>query len=147
MEHNRIFLFVHVILEVQDRKPLLKTVLRVVFFAWLKKTMTQKGVRLHSIGGGEDHVHLLIQLHPAQNLMQVVRQIRDESLNFIGTNDFLKEPFAWQEDYTAFTVSPGAYNQSFDFIERQDEYHLSRTFEQEMEQISKTRIDLHEPNN
>lgn len=144
---NRIYLFVHVIMEVQDRKPVLKNVLRVVFFAWIKKTMTQKGVRLHIIGGGDEHVHLLLQLHPAQNLMQVVRQFREESLTFIGTNDFLKEPFAWKDDYTAFTVSPGAYNQTLDFIARQDEYHLAKTFDQEMEQISKTRIDLHEPNN
>jgi putative transposase len=147
MEQHRIYLFVHVILEVQDRKPVLKNVLRVVFFAWLEKAMTQKGVRLQHIGGGDDHVHLLIQLHPAQNLMQVVRQIKEESLGFIGNNDFLKEPFAWKEDYTAFTVSPGAYNQTFEFIERQEDYHLSKSFEQEMEQISKTRIDLHDPNN
>lgn len=147
MEGNRIYLFVHVILEVGERKALLKNVLRVVFFAWLKKTMTEKGVRLHAIGGGEDHVHLLLQLHPAQNLMQVVKQVKEESLSFIGNNSFIKEPFAWQDEYTAFTVSPGALKQTMDYIERQDEYHQGKTLEQEMEQISKTRIDLHESNN
>ncbi|TAH05558.1 MAG: hypothetical protein EAZ17_00875, partial [Sphingobacteriales bacterium] len=72
----------------EDHKPLLKNVLRVVYFSWLKKTMAEKGVRLQAIGGGEDHVHLLVQLHPAQNLMQVVRQLKDESLSFIGSNHF-----------------------------------------------------------
>lgn len=147
MENNRIYLFAHVIIEVKERKPLLKNVLRVVYFAWLKKTMLQKGVRIHAVGGGEEHVHLLLQLHPAQNLLQVVKQLKEESLSFIGTNDFLKEPFAWAEEYTAFTVSPGAVKQTLDYIERQDEFHQSKSLEQEMEQISKTRIDLHETNN
>jgi putative transposase len=147
MEPNRIYLFVHVILEVRERKPLLKNVLRVVYFAWLKKTLPQKGIRIHAAGGGEEHVHLLIQLHPAQNLQQVVKQLKEESLYFIGTDDLLKEPFLWEDEYTAFTVSPGSVKQTVDYIERQDEYHLSRTLEQEMEQISKTRIDLHDTNN
>jgi len=144
MDQNRIYLFVHVILEVKERKPLLKNVLRVVFFAWLKKTMPQKGIRVHAAGGGVDHVHLLMQLHPAQNLQQVVRQLKEEGLNFIGADDLLKEPFHWEEEYTAFTVSPGSVRQTHEYIERQDEYHRSRTLEQEMEQISKTRIELHD---
>ena len=37
MEQQTIYLFVHVILEVEDHKPLLKNVLRVVYFSWLKK--------------------------------------------------------------------------------------------------------------
>ncbi len=146
MEQPQIYLFVHLILEVDDHKPLLKNVLRVVYFAWLRKTMAEKGLRLHAIGGGEDHVHLLIQLHPAQNLMQVVKQIKDESLSFIGTNHFSKEAFAWKEAYTAFSVSPGAFRQTLEYIDRQEDYHQQKTFEQEMELISKTRIDLHEPN-
>jgi REP element-mobilizing transposase RayT len=104
MEQQNIYLFVHVILEVEDHKPLLKNILRVVYVAWLKKTMAEKGVRLHAINGGEDHVHMLLQLHPAQNLMQVVRQIKDESLSFIGSNHFSKESFAWKEGYTAFPL-------------------------------------------
>lgn len=146
MEQQTIYLFVHIILEVEDHKPLLKNVLRVVYFSWLKKTMADKGVRLQSIGGGEDHVHLLVQLHPAQNLMQVVRQLKEESLNFIGSNHFSKEIFAWKDNYTAFSVSPGAFKQTQDYIERQEEYHQQKTFAQEMEQISKTRIDIHESN-
>jgi putative transposase len=146
MESTRIYLFVHVILEVGERKPLLTNVLRVVYFAWLRKTMLEKGVRLHAIGGAEDHVHMLVQLHPAQNLMQVVRQLKDESLTFIGSNHFSKEPFSWQEDYTAFTVSPGAFRQTSDYIERQEEYHQGKTLAQEMEQISQTRINIHESN-
>ena len=144
MEANRIWLFVHVILEVKDRKPSLQHVLRVVYFAWIKKVMNEKGVRILHVGGGEDHVHLLLQLHPAQNLLQVAKQIKEESIAFIGNGNFQTGPFGWQEEYTAFTVSPGAYKQTVDYIERQEEYHQQKTLEQELDLISKTRIDIDE---
>lgn len=142
MEANRIWLFVHVILEVKDRKSSLQQVLRVVFFAWLKKVMNEKGVRILHIGGGVDHVHLLLQVHPAQNLMQMVKQIKEESLAFIGNGSLVNGPFGWQEEYTAFSVSPGAFKQTVDYIERQEEYHQTKTLEQELDLISKTRIDI-----
>ena len=147
MQEGRVYLFIHIITEVSQRAPLIKKSLRAVFYGWCKKFGEEKAIRFIRIGGSDDHMHYLIQLHPAQNLLQVVKQLKDESAKFIHESKLLQDDFAWKEDYTAFTVSPGAYNQTFEFIERQEDYHLSKSFEQEMEQISKTRIDLHEPNN
>jgi REP element-mobilizing transposase RayT len=141
MHENRIYLFIHAIFEVGEGRPLLKPTLRAVFFAWLKKHAGEKGVRILSIGGGVEHVHLLLQMHPAQNLLQVMKQVREESLKFINESKFLQEEFTWAQDYTAFTVSPSAYAQTVDYISKQDEYHQSRSFSQEMELINKTRIN------
>lgn len=144
MHENRIYLFIHAIFEVGEGRPLLKPSLRAVFFAWLKKHANEKGIRILTIGGGVEHVHILLQLHPAQNLLQVVKQIREESLKFINESKFLQEEFAWEPDYTAFTVSPSAFAQTMEYISKQDEYHQSKTYSQEMELINKTRINSDE---
>jgi putative transposase len=141
MNENRIYLFIHTIFEVKDGKPLLKPSLRAVYYAWIKKHAGEKGIRILVIGGGTDHVHLLIQMHPAQNLLQLVKQVKEESIKFINESKFLQEEFAWEQDYTAFTISPTAYAQTVDFISKQDEYHLQKSFLQEMEIINKTRIN------
>ena len=73
-----------------------------------------------------------------------MKQIKEESIAFIGNGNFQTGPFGWQEEYTAFTVSPGAYKQTVDYIERQEEYHQQKTLEQELDLISKTRIDIDE---
>jgi putative transposase len=86
----------------------------------------------------------LLQLHPAQNLLQVVKQLKEESMKFINESKFLQEDFSWEQDYTAFTVSPSAYTQTMEYISKQDEYHLQRSFQQEMELINKTRINTDE---
>ncbi len=144
MHENRVYLFIHAIFEVGESKPLLKPSLRAVFFAWLKKHSNEKGIRILAIGGGTEHVHVLLQLHPAQNLLQVVKQIKEEALNFINESKFLQEDFTWASDYTAFTVSPSAYAQTLEYISKQDEYHQTRSFAQEMDLINKTRINPNE---
>lgn len=144
MHDNRIYLFIHAVFEVGESRPLLKPTLRAVFFAWLKKHAAEKGIRILAVGGGVEHVHLLLQLHPAQNLLQVVKQVREESLTFINESKFLQENFSWSADYTAFTVSPSAFTQTMEYINKQDEYHLSKSFLHEMELIHKTRINTNE---
>jgi REP element-mobilizing transposase RayT len=141
MHEHRIYLFIHVIFTVQGSARVLNPALRSVYFGWLKKHMPGKAIRILTAGGGEEHVHLLLQLHPAQNLLQVVRQVKEESLRFINESLFLPDPFSWEDEYTAFTVSPGAFNQTMEYIAKQDEYHKQRSFEQEMEQINNTRIN------
>lgn len=141
MHDNRIYLFIHAIFEVKDGKPLLTPSLRAVYYAWIKKHAGEKGNRILNIGGGTDHVHLLLQMHPAQNLLQMVKQVKEESLRFINESKFLQEDFSWEQDYTAFTVSPSAFAQTMDYISKQDEYHQQKSFLQEMELINKTRIN------
>ncbi len=146
MHEGRVYLFIHVITEVKDRTPLMKKPLRAVYYGWCKKFGDQKGIRLISIGGSDDHMHYLIQLHPAQNLLQVVKQLKEESARFIQDSKLLLQDFSWKDDYTAYSVSPGSLQQTKDYIERQEDYHLSKTLEQEMEGFNKTRINTDDAN-
>lgn len=144
MSEHKVYIFLHVIVEVEGRKPLLKPSLRTVFYSWLKKHAMEKGYRVHAIGGGMDHVHLFIQLHPAQNLLQVVKWLKEESHRFIDESKFLSEPFHWEADYRAFSVSPSNYTQTIDYLAKQDEFHQQKTLEQEIELIDKNRIKIDE---
>jgi len=146
MHEGRVYLFIHVITEVRDRAPLLKKPLRAVYYGWCKKLADLKAIRIISIGGSDDHMHYLIQLHPAQNLLQVVKQLKDESAKFIQDSKLLTQEFSWKDDYTAYSVSPGSLQQTREYIERQEEYHQAKTLEQEMEGFNKTRINTDDAN-
>jgi putative transposase len=146
MQEGRVYLFIHVITEVKDRTPLMKKPLRAVYYGWCKNFGDQKGIRFISIGGSDDHMHYLIQLHPAQNLLQVVKQLKDESARFILDSKLLQQEFSWKDDYTAYSVSPGSLQQTKDYIERQEDYHQLKTLEQEMEGFNKTRINTDDAN-
>jgi REP element-mobilizing transposase RayT len=146
MQEGRVYLFIHIITEVSHRAPLIKKSLRAVFYGWCMKFGEEKAIRFIRIGGSDDHMHYLIQLHPAQNLLQVVKQLKDESSKFIHETKLLQEEFTWKEDYTAYSVSPGSLQQTMEYIERQEEYHQSKSLEQEMELFNKTRITIDDAN-
>lgn len=133
----QVFLYVHAIWSTAERKKWLTKPVRVVLFTHLKKAAEEKGIKLMQVDGGEEHAHLLLQLHPAQNLSQVIRQLKAESEDWLNAAQLLKEPFAWSEELIAYSVSPGSLQQVQSFIERQDEYHKAKSFESEIEVFQK----------
>jgi putative transposase len=134
---TKVFLYVHAIWSVKDRAPLLKKPVRAVLFPHMQQSAAEKGIRLLSMNGVEDHVHALIQLHPAQNLSQVIRMVRDESAQWINGNKLMDAAFEWHDTYAAYTVNPSGVKQVMDFIANQEEYHKNKTLDNELEAFAK----------
>jgi len=132
-----VFLYVHVIWSTRNREQLLVRPVRFVFFAQFKKQADEKGIRLIEVNGGADHIHLLLQLHPAQNLSQVMRMLRLDSEEWLNGTQLLKGNFEWSDEIIAYSVSPASLKPVQDFIEKQEEYHQTRTFETEIEVFMK----------
>lgn len=133
----QVFLYVHVIWSTKGREQLLVRPIRFVFYAQLKKLGEEKGVKLLEVNGGADHIHLLLQLHPAQNLSQVMRILRVDSVDWLNGTQLLKGEFEWSDEMIAYSVSPGSLKPVADFIKNQEEYHQTRTFETEIEVFMK----------
>ena len=144
MEDSKIYLFVHLIIEVAGRKPLLKKSFRQLLFAWSKKTLAENDIQVVRMNGGDDHIHVVVEMLPTQHLMQISRQIKETTSEFANASKMIASDFVWQDNYTAFSVSPGNLQQTNDFIDRQEEYHLTRTLEQELSLFNKTTIHWHE---
>jgi putative transposase len=138
--YNKVYLFVHVILTVHERRPLLKKPVRVVLFPHIKITAEEKLIRVLKANGTEDHAHFLLQVHPSQNLSQVVKLIKTESSSWLNQNKILEDGFEWQENYAAYSVSPGSIKQVMDYIDKQEEYHKTKTLENELEVFDKIQI-------
>ena len=128
-----VYLFVHVICTVQGREKLLTKPARKVLFIHMQKDGEERGIRVAAINGVEDHMHLLIQLMPAQNLAQVVRNIRTASADWLNENKLLPAPFAWDDSYHALSVSPSSVKQIKEFIEKQEDHHRTKTLDAELE--------------
>jgi REP element-mobilizing transposase RayT len=133
MNGPSVFLFVHVICTVQGREKLLAKPVRKVLFAHMQKEGEEKGLRIVAANGVEDHMHLLIQLMPAQNLAQVVRSIKAASSDWMNENKLLAATFVWEEHYYALSVSPSSFKQVKDFIEKQEEHHRTKSLDAELE--------------
>jgi putative transposase len=78
-----------------------------------------------------DHVHVLVGLKPSMRISDLVRDIKNNSTNFINEHDWLKDHFSWQEGYGAFSYSQSQFGRVIDYIKNQKQHHQKRTFRQE----------------
>ena len=131
------YLYAHVIWAIRNKETRLSKTIRVVLFAHLQKTAEAKGIKIIQVGGADDHVHVLVQLHPAQNLAQVIRQLKTESSDWLNATQLLPQGFEWEEEYAAYSVSPSAVKQVMDYLDRQEEYHKTKSLEAELEVFEK----------
>ncbi len=129
---SRVYLFVHIIWSVKGGEPKLSKPIRTVLFSSIKKQAAEKGISLITMNGTDDHVHCLLQLHATQQLSQVVRLLQQETAAWINESGFMKETFEWGSEWMAYSVSPSSYQQVFDYIQKQEEYHKTKTLEQEL---------------
>ena len=132
-----VYLFVHVILSVRGREAMLTKPVRRVLLVHLQKESGERGIKIVAAGGVEDHVHCLLQLMPAQNLVQVVKSIRTMSADWLNDNKLLASGFEWEDGYAAYSVSPTGVQQVIDYISKQEDIHRSRTLESELEIFNK----------
>jgi REP element-mobilizing transposase RayT len=83
-----------------------------------------------SIGGTNDHVHLLLSLKPTHCLANVVRDLKAVSSRWMH-EQIGGHSGSWQDGYGAFTVGAPDCKTVCDYIARQEEHHRRVTFQEE----------------
>jgi len=139
-QNNKVYLFIHVITCVKNKEPLLTKPVRTVLFAHIKKHATEGGINVLSVNGTEDHMHVVVQMMPTQNLTQIMKSIRAESAAWINESRFIKNLFEWEEGFAALSVSPSSVKQVLDYLDKQEEHHKTKTLDSELEVFQKIQI-------
>jgi len=83
------------------------------------------------IGGTTNHVHILTSLPKSMALIDFVREIKAFSSKWLKQLDDHYIPFAWQDGYGAFSVSPSLLDKTVQYIRKQEEHHKTRSFNEE----------------
>src|SRR5688500_10818969 len=60
---------------------------------------------VYQVGGMEDHVHLVTQLHPSVSLSDLIKDLKLASTDFIKRSGIFPGFKGWQAGYGAFTYS------------------------------------------
>lgn len=125
----------HVVFATQHRRPLLVADLRPRVYAYLGGIVRSEGGAALQIGGVEDHVHLLLKLKTTHVVADLLRVLKANSSKWINEEQLTTERFAWQEGYSAFTVSASQIAAVRRYLQRQETHHASRSFDSEAQQL------------
>jgi len=127
-------LYIHVIFGTKNREKLIPREIEARVWAYLGGISRENRFTAMSIGGIENHVHLLISVPPNLTVSKAVQLLKGASSHWIKET-FPRIPeikqFAWQDGYGAFSVSKSQLEDVRRYIEGQREHHRVKTFEEE----------------
>ncbi len=122
---------IQVVFAVKHRQALLDKSWRQEVFKYMSGIVSQHGCKSIIINGVEDHVHCFIGLKPAISVADLVRDIKNNSSNYINNHQFLKSRFSWQEGYGVFSYSRSQVSKVYHYILHQEEHHKKSSFKKE----------------
>ena len=83
-----------------------------------------------TVGGTEDHAHVLIAIPATIAVATAMREIKRGSSLWMHEACGMPE-FAWQEGYGAFSIGHSQVEPTIRYIARQREHHLRQDFQAE----------------
>lgn len=124
-------LHTHYVFAVKYRRALLDKSWRDEVFMYMAGIVKSQGNKVMAINGVEDHVHLLIGMHPDQAPSRLMQVVKGESSEWINKRKFCEGRFAWQAGFGGFNVSKSVVPVVIKYIRNQEEHHAKERFDDE----------------
>ncbi|NOS92237.1 MAG: IS200/IS605 family transposase [Cyclobacteriaceae bacterium] len=138
-------IYIQVVFAVKRRENLLQKPWRDEVFKYMAGIIKEKNQKPIIVNGVTDHVHLFIGLKPVMSLSDLVRDVKNNTTNFINDKKFLNTKFSWQEGFGAFSYSHSQLDTVYQYILNQEEHHKKKTFKAEyLELLEKFEIEYDE---
>lgn len=134
MTHSCTENFLHVIFATKNRTVLIPHEIENRLFPYIAAIAIRKKIPVLRINGADDHIHMLINLHPNVALATLVKELKSYSTAWVKKNGFTE--FSWQEGYGAFSASKSHVPAIERYIDNQKEHHKKQTFDQEIDVLN-----------
>ena len=135
----------HLVFSTKDRFPCLGASVRPALHAYLATVSRNAGCECPRAGGVADHVHLAIQFPRTMTIAVLVEELKTASSKWLKTQAPELSGFAWQRGYGVFSVGPSDLDALLAYIDRQEEHHRTRTFQDEYRAfLTKYRVEYDE---
>lgn len=122
---------IHLIFSTKHRQTCLEPEIRPALFAYIGGILRELDSPSICIGGVADHVHVLFQLSKNIALAKVIEEVKKGSSKWLKTQGPAFVDFHWQNGYGAFSVSQSGVPNVIEYVEKQEEHHRGKSFEDE----------------
>ena len=145
MSHTFTKIWMHVVFSTHEREPSISPKLEAFLFRHIRHLLKEMECVPLAINGMPDHIHAFIGLRPAMAISDLVRDIKNNSSNFINDNKFVKGKFSWQAGYGAFSYGHSQMDKVYNYILNQEKHHKKKTFREEyLEFLKKFEVEYDE---
>ena len=124
-------IYIQVVFAVKGRANLLQKPWRDEVFKYMAGIIKNKDQKPIIVNGVSDHVHLFIGLKPSMALSDLIRDVKNNTSNFINEKKWVMGKFSWQAGYGAFSYAHSQIEAVYNYILNQEKHHQKRTFREE----------------
>ncbi|MES2702962.1 MAG: IS200/IS605 family transposase [Bacteroidota bacterium] len=123
--------YVQIVFAVKGRENLIDSSWKNELHKYINGIVSGKDQKAIITNGMADHIHAFVGLRPSMAISDLVRDIKNNSSNFINDRKLVKGKFSWQEGYGVFSYGQSQIEKVYDYILNQEEHHKSKSFKQE----------------
>jgi len=130
MSHTYCCSFLHCVFSTKDRRKSISPDIQPRLWPYLGGIARNHGIRALSIGGSDDHVHILLSIPSTITIADAMRIMKSESSRWMH-QEYARQDFEWQEGYGAFSIGHSQLKTTLAYIAGQREHHKTRDFKAE----------------
>lgn len=121
-------IYIQAVFAVNGRSNLLQKPWSEEVFKYMVGIIKNKGQKPIIVNGVANHVHMFVGLQPAMAISDLVRDVKNNTTNFINDRKLIRGKFSWQEGYGAFSYAHSQIESVYNYILNQEEHHKRKTF-------------------
>jgi len=138
-------IYIQIVFAVNGRENLLQKPWSDEVFKYMSGIIKGKNQKPIIVNGVSNHVHLFIGLKPSMAISDLVRDVKNNSSNFINEQRFVRGKFSWQEGFGSFSYAHSQIEQVYQYILKQEEHHQKKTFREEyLDFLNKFEVEFDE---
>jgi len=104
-------------------------------YAYIMGIIDNKKSKLYRIGGTENHIHLLVDMHPTIALSDFMKEVKEYSSKWLAKNPNFPDFEGWAVSFAGFTYNLSDKQMIINYIKNQKEHHKTVSFEEEYRQF------------
>ena len=131
MAHTYASLLFHCVFSTKGRRPWLTEEVRDRLWPFMGGIAREKGFVALSVGGTEDHAHMLVSLPSTLAVAKAVQLVKAGSSKWVSRTFPELRCFEWQEGYGAFSISVSHKPATVAYIQSQMKHHHRKTYKEE----------------
>lgn len=128
-------LLLHIVFSTKDRTPWITPDVAERLYPYIGGVVRAERGALLDVGGVEDHVHMYLRWRPDGSMSDLMRTVKTRTSKWIHDEFPSLLQFAWQEGYSAFSVSKSQEDAVKRYITGQAEHHKKEDFKSELLRI------------
>ena len=130
-------LYYHVVFGTKFRKPTIPDVHCQLLYKYIWGIIENKKCKLYRINGCEEHIHLLVDIHPTIAVSTFVKDLKVSTSIWLKQQREFQNFEGWSEGFGIFTVSHADKDRVIEYIKNQKEHHQKLAFLDEYKTLLK----------